>query len=628
MSKSRLIIFILVALFGGTAAAYAAAHKQASSKTSGAIAVANNSVLLGNTTLGSTSDSNTSNDGQAWVYTATQSGTVSDVQTYITSGDAATWLTVGLYSTSASKPSTLVAAGSARVKKGAWNDITIGSTKVVAGTKYAVAILGTGGAVGFRDTVSGACSTWTSSSASLKALPAKWSTGGTFSGYCPASIYVNGTNGTTTSTTTTSTSTTPTSTTSTTPTTTTPTTTTPTTTTTTSTTTTTPPPPPGGAIVGVAADPKVACGTTITSSGGLDAALASAPAGSVVCLKAGTSFGDISFDTASTKAITVDGQGDTVGGVSVDQRISNLTLQGMSSQGFYILDPASNITIQYDTVSHVAAGEGVLISSTSHGQTGAITQTTVRYNQFDHLGECLGDTGDQSSTTFSHNVCGPGLGYGDTASTDPGHYIQTGGENNMTVTNNAFIGPDDPAAAKVGLHLNVFHDWGNTNGLNFSNNLLWHDNAIGQAMLLQTGQFQNVSVKNNVAVEQPNDSVEAYTFWVDTAHTLAFSNNTTVNSAYGNLVTVAQTSQDYSSDTNASAANNLTDATWDNADCNYAGDVTQSNNYSGDTSCSLRFNGQWQNTSYTPGLPYSPPPAGWYQPQALPGVGYQGSVGP
>ena len=147
-------------------------------------------------------------------------------------------------------------------------------------------------------------------------------------------------------------------------------------------------------------------------------------------------------------------------------------------------------------------------------------------------------------------------------------------------------------------------------------------------MLLQTGQFQNVSIKNNVAVEQPNDSVEAYTFWVETVHGLTFSNNTTVNSAYGNLVTIGQTGQDYPSDTGATAANNLTYATWDNADCNYAGDVTKSNNYSGDTSCALRFDGQWQNSSYTPAVPYSAPPAGWYQPKSLPGVGYQGNVGP
>ena len=115
-------------------------------------------------------------------------------------------------------------------------------------------------------------------------------------------------------------------------------------------------------------------------------------------------------------------------------------------------------------------------------------------------------------------------------------------------------------------------------------------------MLLQTGQFQNVSIKNNVAVEQPNDSVEAYTFWVDTAHTLAFTNNTTVNSAYGNLVTIAQTGQDYPSDTGATAANNLTDATWDNADCNFSGDVTQSVTTRVTRVAASQFNGQWQNT--------------------------------
>jgi hypothetical protein len=50
--------------------------------------------------------------------------------------------------------------------------------------------------------------------------------------------------------------------------------------------------------------------------------------------------------------------------------------------------------------------------------------------------------------------------------------------------------------------------------------------------------------------------VEVYTFWVDTVHDLIFSNNTTVNSAYVNLVTIGQTGQDYASDTGATAANN------------------------------------------------------------------------
>jgi hypothetical protein len=387
-------------------------------------------------------------------------------------------------------------------------------------------------------------------------------------------------------------------------------------------------PPPSGAIVGIAANPTVSCTVTATTPATASSDLASAAAGSTVCLKAGTTFGDLEIATADTKAVTLDGQGDTVGNIDIAAQISNLTLQGMNAQSFYLGDPGSNITIQYNTVSHVQAGDAIVLDSDAHGQSGSITGTTIRYNQIDHVGECLGDTYAQGNTTFTHNVCGPGLGYGDNASTDPGHYIQTGGENNMVVTNNAFIGPADPDAASSGIHLNVFHDWGNTNGLTFSNNLLWHDNAIGQAMLLQTGQFQNVQIKNNVAVEQLNDPSEAYTFWVDTAHGLTFSNNTTVDSAYGNLVTIAQTSGDYPSDTSAVAADNLTTGTWDNADCNFASDVTLTADYSGDSSCSAQFNGQWQNTSYTPSLPYSAPPAGWYQPKSLPGVGYQGSVGP
>jgi hypothetical protein len=345
-----------------------------------------------------------------------------------------------------------------------------------------------------------------------------------------------------------------------------------------------------------------------------------------VCLKPGTTFGDISFSTASTKAVTVDGQGDTVGDVTLDAPISNLTVQGVKAQAFGVYDPASGITFQYSTISHVAQDDAIVLDNNAHGAgSSPITGTTIRYNQIDHVGDCLDDTGDQNHTTFSHNVCGPGLGYGDTASTDPGHYVQTGGEDNMVLDNNAFIGLADPAAETSGLHLNVFHDWGTSTGVTFDNNLLWHDDAIGQALLFQTGHFANVEVKNNVAVE---DSTTAYALWLDTTHGLTFSNNTTVGSYWGNLVTIGQVSADYPGDTSATASSNLTTGTADNADCNYSSDVTQSNNYSGDTSCSNRFNGQWQNTSYTPGLPYSSPPAGWYQPQSLPGVGYQGSVGP
>ena len=80
-----------------------------------------------------------------------------------------------------------------------------------------------------------------------------------------------------------------------------------------------------------------------------------------------------------------------------------------------------------------------------------------------------------------HNVCGPGLGYGDTDSTQPGHYIEIGGITGVTVDNNAFLGPADPNAAPVGLHLNVFHIFGDATNVDFSNNILWHTQTIGQA---------------------------------------------------------------------------------------------------------------------------------------------------
>lgn len=405
-----------------------------------------------------------------------------------------------------------------------------------------------------------------------------------------------------------------------------------TTTTSTTTSTTPPPPPPGGAIVGIAADPKVTCAATAATASAVSSAVANAAAGTTVCLKPSTSYGEISLSAASTKTVTLDGQGDTTGDISIDAKISNLTVQGVNAQSFQVDDPSTGITFQYSTISHVAKGDAITLYSNNHGQdpngSSPVANFTAQYDQIDHVGACLEDVWAQTGTTFTHNVCGPGLGYGDTASTDAGHYIQTGGENNITITHNAFIGPADPDADSSGIHLNVFHDWGNSNGVTFSNNLLWHDDAIGQAILFQTGHFDNVNVDNNVAVEEGTGT---YAFWLDATHTGSFSNNTTVNSYWGNLVTIPQESSDYSGNTNMTAAGNLTTGVapaGGNNDCGFSSDTTQSNNYTGDGCSGHTFNGAWQNTAYTPSLPYAQPPAGWYQPTGLTGVGYQGTVGP
>jgi hypothetical protein len=407
---------------------------------------------------------------------------------------------------------------------------------------------------------------------------------------------------------------------------------------TTSSTTTQSPPPASGVMVGSAADPKVTCDATASTVAAIYSDLSAAAAGSVVCLKPGTTFGNISFSTASSKAVTVDGQGDTVGNVTLDQTISNLTIQGMNARGFAVLDPSpGGLVFQYDTVSNVAKGIGFMLDSQAHGQSGPLSGVMMRYDQVDHVGECVNGDVIRDNITFSHSVCGPGIGFGDTQSTDPGHYMQTGGSG-VTVTNDAFLGPACACASQVGLHLNVFHDLGSSSDITFSNNILWHTDALGQSILLQTGHFDNVVMDNNLSVDDPSSQNNSYAFWSTDAHGLDFSNNTVVHSHWGNLLTISQVSADYPAGTgqNYTINNNITANTAANPDfqsqecataCSMTGNVTDDTSAPG-TNSTKNWVPAWQTTSWTPPSPYSPPPAGWYRPSGMSGAGYQGNVGP
>src|SRR5262249_50252643 len=137
------------------------------------------------------------------------------------------------------------------------------------------------------------------------------------------------------------------------------------------------------------------------------------------------------------------------------------------------------------------------------------TQTGVSmlHNQIDHVGDCLtiaGGSGIEKNFTFSHNVCGPGVGKGATTSTDPSHYIEIGGIDTAKVDNNAFVGPMDTNYINAGLHNNVFHVFGGGSNVDFSNNIVWHTQSRAQTMLLQEGHYDNITVRNNLIAEDPS----------------------------------------------------------------------------------------------------------------------------
>jgi hypothetical protein len=415
----------------------------------------------------------------------------------------------------------------------------------------------------------------------------------------------------------------------------------------------TPTPTPALGPIG-APGPPVKCTSTLSTGSSIEGALAIAPPGSVVCLNAGD-YGSVTLSgIAPAGNITL---APTPGAAVTFEELtltgdpnSNLTIQGFNIPGGVqdVSGTPGGLVFQYNTISHIAQGYGFYFDANGNG--GSNTQNGVRilHNQIDHVGECLAVTRgtDQERTfTFAGNVCGPGIGYGDTSSTQPGHYIEIGGVTGIAVDNNAFLGPADPNASTAGLHLNVFHVFGGSSDVDFSSNILWHTQTVGQALLIQEGRFDNVSINNNLDVEDPscdngNSNCTSYAFWTADVHGLSFQNNTVVDSYWGVILTISQTSEDYTGGTGYTVAHNVVVGTADNADLSY-GDCSSScvfdynvtddpsSKLGGSTHYAAGWAPRWATTSWTPTTPYSRPPSGYYQPAGLAfSAGYQGTTGP
>ena len=152
-------------------------------------------VLVGDQSSAPSADSNGAGIAQAFTYQATASGTTTDIELYVNSGTTATKLTLGLYGNANGKPGSLLASGSiASPKAGAWNEVSVGSVSVTAGSTYWIALLATGGQVDYPDTWGSSGDSYVESATGLTALPAKYSSGNEFNA-SPASAYVMGLTG-------------------------------------------------------------------------------------------------------------------------------------------------------------------------------------------------------------------------------------------------------------------------------------------------------------------------------------------------------------------------------------------------------------------------------------------------
>ena len=155
-------------------------------------------VLLGNTAVEAQHDSNSLGVAEAFAVTATGTGSLSTLNVYVDTSSTVRQINAGLYADKAGHPGALLTQGSiTTISTAAFNAITVPTVSVTSGTKYWIAILGSGtGAMFFRDRANGPCKGELNTTTGLTALPTNWSSGQSFSD-CPLSGYGSGTVSTT-----------------------------------------------------------------------------------------------------------------------------------------------------------------------------------------------------------------------------------------------------------------------------------------------------------------------------------------------------------------------------------------------------------------------------------------------
>lgn len=424
------------------------------------------------------------------------------------------------------------------------------------------------------------------------------------------------------------------------------------------------------AVVGWQGAPTPSCSTVVSAGADPSSALASASAEQTVCLADGTWSSGITISHAlgqGSPGVTLAAQHPgkaSVAGVSITVNTQNLTVEGLSMNGgFSLTANLTNDSFLYNTMENWTGGQNASAVYAYPGPSGVDSGVKVEYNQIDHAPQCLqidqptSITG-QANWTFSHNVCGPDIGNGNTGA----HYLQAECVDGITVDNNAFEGPANSGAISAGSHFNVLHSCGSN--LDYENNIQWHDDAVAQALLIgDDGQVTGLTVKNNLDVMDPGYCTGLYNgcpsvaIWVDVCSTctaptsVMINNNTAYNSAAPPTGVVSGGIwAARSNETNdVTAQNNLMATQGNDGDLAITTPNTLSGNVVGDTSggaAITHWSPCWQDTSWpgtnvingpNNGSPWVPPPANYFKPLASGGcanhgvtnaAGYQGTIGP
>ena len=423
----------------------------------------------------------------------------------------------------------------------------------------------------------------------------------------------------------------------------------------------------GFAVVGTAGSPDVTCDQTVRAGVDLNVVLSEAAAGSTVCLSAGSWSRQMISDVSPASMVTVasaPGEAAEVRGMTLASAgaVRNLTFEGIRFSGGVEVDgPVHNLLFRFDDFQDIRDDYAFNFKPFASGRSAVDDGVTISYNQIDHVGECLQMDGGKSEIvnfTFSHNVCGPGIGYMEDRSFGA-HYVQTDGVDEFHVVSNAFEGPPDPRTVTYGNHLNVLHVWGSSRDIDFSSNVLWHTRAIGQTLLLGDNTFPSrldaITVSNNLDVEDPRcgpgSSCLAYAMYSFPVHGMTWTHNTNIGSVWGVGLgwRASCTSACYASSAEVTAQYNVASPVCgSSSDCNQnyttfaceGGKCVVGHNVSADGSANSARRGHanvvdWRpayaETAWTPnsGSPWNPPPAGYYRPVGLPyAAGYQVTLGP
>jgi hypothetical protein len=346
----------------------------------------------------------------------------------------------------------------------------------------------------------------------------------------------------------------------------------------------------------------------------------------------------------------------TIEGFSVTTPATGNTLGGNSANGIQVTAASTGgLIVQYNTIANQGNNSfGIYLDSHVGGVENGVT---FQHNWIDNVsgGAEFQTYARATNLTFSHNVM-QSVQAGGFA-----HYIEdNGGINGFTVDNNLFMGPSattDCNPSGAGSHLNVLHvniPVGTTaeSNISFDNNIVWHDQSCGQAVLIQDGPLSSLDFSNNLFVADPNCATlspfacDASAFLIQASNGMTANHNTIVNELRG--VYFGQTTGTTISNPNTMTAQDNIDVPgtqggeignyeqWNcTATCstglNTSFDAT-ANSIMGGSGNVANWTPNWQSTTWTwassgGAPPYAPPPSNYYQPSGLSvaGAGYQGS---